>query len=734
MGHRSRRMAHGPMQYALILLLPWCALAQPTASPRPKIGVALEGGGALGFAHIGVLQWLEEHNIPIDYIAGTSMGGLVGGLYATGMRPAEIRELISKINWNETLGGQVPFKDLSYRRKEDRRTFQNGLEFGLRGGFGLPSGLTSDKNITFLLDRETLLYSNLKSFDELPIPFRCVATDLGTGKPVVFKDGPLGDALRATMSLPAVFPPVRRNGTLYADGGLMNNLPVDVVRQMGADIVIAVNLSVSPFRTQGKQSLVSILNRSISSMITVNELRSMELADVVINADVQDYTGSDYAAWEKIISQGYKGAAQKSSLLARLGADGPGWQQYETARDSREIHSVPVPEFVEVAGVSGPLRRDIERTLEGNVGQPVDTRRLEHDIDLISGNGRFYGFSYGMVERDGRAGLLLRANEKDYAPPLVNLGFLIDGSDVGNVRFTMNARITALDFGGYRSELRTDLSLGSTWGLATEYYKPLAATSNWFIAPRVSAISSPLDLYDRGTRLAEYRIRQVGGGLDLGYAIDRFSEIRLGYDLGYLDASLRIGDPVLPTPSGRVGISSIRYNLNRLDSPIVPRSGQIVQVRAQWDDASPGSDRGFPLSEMYFGAIHRISQPGSVFLQGFAGSTFGHQDTGVPQFFLGGIHWLNAYGSNELRTDQYWLGRLGYVHELFTLPPLLGNKVYATAAYEVGKAYAAPGASRLPNDGAIGIVIETLFGPLSFGGSIGDSGHRKVYFSLGRFF
>src|SRR5271170_7710123 len=220
-------------QVALLVLLTWCANAQQPTTPRPKIGIAFEGGGALGFAHIGVLQWFEEHRIPVDFVAGTSMGGLVGGLYATGMRPAQLQELITKIDWNETIGGQIPFEASSYRRKEDRRDFQNGLEFGLKKGFNVPSGLASGQNITFLLDREVLPYSQLKSFDDLPIPFRCVASDLVSGKGHVFKDGPLGEAMRATMSIPAVFAPVRSDGSLFADGMLMDNLPVDVVKAMG---------------------------------------------------------------------------------------------------------------------------------------------------------------------------------------------------------------------------------------------------------------------------------------------------------------------------------------------------------------------------------------------------------------------------------------------------------------------------------------------------------------------
>ena len=731
--HRKPKFA-SPIQLLLaFLLLAAGAYAQQPAAPRPKIGVAFEGGGALGFAHIGVLQWFEEHKIPIDYIAGTSMGGLIGGLYATGLDPAELRTLMAQIDWKETIAGQIPFESSSYRRKEDRRAFQNGFEFGLRNGFNLPGGLSSGQNITFLLDREVLPYSQLKSFDQLPIPFRCVATDLVSGKSFIFKDGPLGEALRATMSIPAVFAPVQRDGSLFADGMLMNNLPVDVVKAMGADIVIAVFLNSAPFHPQASQSMFAVMERSLSVMVATNEIRSLETADLVIAATLEDYTSGDYSAWEKIISRGYEAAARKSSVLARLSVDQPNWLDYLAVRESRRIHSVPTPEFIKVTGVDGRLSQDIEHALADNVGKPVDTKRLEQDINLILGIGRFNGFSYRMMDMDGRKGLLFRANEKGHAPPLLNVGFLIDGSDVDNVRFNMNARITALDVGGYRSEWRTDLSAGSTWGLASEYYKPLAA-SNWFIAPRISAISNPFDLYDRGTRLAEYRIRQFDGGFDVGYALDRFSQIRLGYDAGYLSASLRIGDPLLPTRAGRSGITSLRYDLNRLDSPVVPRSGQLVRLRVQWDDAYPGSHGGFPLGELSLATIHRISRPGSVFLQGSAGSTFGYHDTGLPQFFLGGVGRLNAFGSNELRADQYWLARLGYVHELFPLPPLLGSKVYATAVYEVGKAYGVSGASGLPTDVAAGLVIDTILGPLSVGASYGTDGHRKLYFQLGRFF
>src|SRR5437016_4831983 len=158
---------------------------------RPKIGVALEGGGALGLAHIGILEWFEDHHIPIDYIAGTSMGGLVGGLYATGKSPKELQDIVEQQQWDIIIGGKTPYEDLSYRRKEDAHDYATFIQLGLKKGLYLPAGLNAGHQINLLIDRETLPYANLKSFDDLPIPYRCVATDLVSGKEVVFKDGSL---------------------------------------------------------------------------------------------------------------------------------------------------------------------------------------------------------------------------------------------------------------------------------------------------------------------------------------------------------------------------------------------------------------------------------------------------------------------------------------------------------------------------------------------------------------
>jgi NTE family protein len=560
-----------------------------------------------------------------------------------------------------------------------------------------------------------------------------VATDLASGKEVVFQDGPLGEALRATMSVPAVFSPVRSGDKLYADGMLTNNLPVDVVKKMGADVVIAVYLNPSAFEADKSQNLFSVMNRGVGLMVAANEIRSLEAADLVVSVDLAGYTSADFTQGEKIMPKGYEAAARKATMLDRLSLNEADWQQYIAAREARRVRSVPTPDVVQVTGISPSLAPDVEKAFENNAGKPIDTKRLERDANLILGVGRFNGFSYHLADQDGRNALVVRGTEKDYAPPLLNFGFLVDGSDLDNVKFTTDLRITALDVGGFGSEWRTDISAGSNWGLSSEYYRPLGK-SKWFAAPRASATSDPFDLYDRRTLLGEYRIRQIDGGFDIGYAIDRFSEFRAGYEGGYLKAALRIGDPLLAQPSGAFGITSIKYELDRLDNPIIPRSGERLLVRAQWDNMAPGASGGFPLAEVTAAVARKVSERGSVLAQVDGGSTFGYHGTGLPQFFLGGAGRLNAYGTNELRMDQYIYGRLGYIHQLFRLPPFIGNRVYATGDFEVAKAYDAPGASRLPTDGSLGIVLDTLFGPLSVGASYGDTGHYQVYFLLGRFF
>ena len=719
-----------------LLFLPVVASAQPgpsLQSNRPTIGIALEGGGAKGLAHIGVLQWFEEHHIPVDYIAGTSMGGLIAGLYATGRRPAEIQQIVSQLNWSEVLTGQTPYRERSFRRKEDLRAYPNDLELGLRDGVSVPGGLSTGQSVSLLIDRYVLPYSYSMSFDDLPIPFRCVATDLVSGKAEVFSSGSIATALRATMSIPGVFTPVKAQNKIYADGGLLNNLPTDVVKTMGPDIVIGVHLSVGPNDPRKLRTMFQIAGGSTGVMIDANVLRGMELADLLLTIDVAGFGTLDFSRADAIIPKGREAAQAKAGMLERFSLNEDDWTRHLAARESRRATTSQVAAFIEVEGANKAVAGDIERKLAFHAGQPIDTARLENNLTQLVGIGRYGSLTYALTKRNQETGLLITAVEKDYAPPSLKPGFAVDGADPDDVGFTLASRLTFLDLGGYRSELRTDIAFGSKYQLDLEYYHPVTPLSRWFIAPQISVARTPLNLYSGDNLLADYRLNTAGGGLDIGYGFDRFSELRVGYRAGYLDATRRIGSTLLPSVSGRTGSTQIRFALDHLDNPVIPRRGVAMLSGFQWVDARPGADSGFPSAESTISAFLPVSQSDSVYGIAAGGSTFSHRQTGIPPFSLGGPARLAAYGLNEFLINQYFYFRLGYLHRIAELPPFLGTGVYLNGHYEVAKPYGSL-SSQLPNDGVLGVIAQTLLGPVMIGGSVGDRGHRKWFFQLGRVF
>jgi len=331
--------------------------------------------------------------------------------------------------------------------------------------------------------------------------------------------------------------------------------------------------------------------------------------------------------------------------------------------------------------------------------------------------------------------LLVTVHEKTYAPPTLQIASEVDGTEPLDVTFTLASRLTFMDVAGYRSEWRNDILFGNTYGIASELYKPLTATSKWFVAPHASLDSTQFKVFQRADPVAIYRLGTATIGADIGYGFDRFSELRVGYEVGNLDARVRLGQSVFPSVSGRTGASKLHLLTDRTDDPVVPRRGYTLETTFRWFDTSPGAPEGFPTMEARLQYFQPITRPASLFFAAEGGTTFGTRDSGpVPQFFLGGPLRLSAYGTNELFGNQYYLLRAGYLHDLFTLPPFLGKKIYAIASYEAGKMYGFPLQTAFPNDVAAGVLAETAFGPLVIGASYGDSGHRKWYFQLGRVF
>jgi NTE family protein len=709
--------------------------ANPANKGRPAIGVALEGGGALGQAHIGVLKWFEEHHIPVDYLAGTSMGGLVAGLYATGKSADELSAIVKTADWPLLLGGGTPYQDLSFRRKEDARDIPNAIQIGLKNGVSLPPGLNSGHQVNLLIDRETLPYSTIKSFDDLPIPFRCVSTEIVSGKAYVFQSGSLSDAMRATMSIPGVFAPVRRGNQIFVDGGMVDNLPTDVVRKMGADVVIAVHLQISPASAKEIQSAFSILGRSVGLVIAETEIRGMGEADLIVKANVEKFDSTDYEKSGELIQVGYNAAEEKAQVLKAYSLDDQAWAEYLRHIQSRIRTRIGIPQFVKIEGVEGEAALNMQRLFATAIGKPIDDKTLDRLLTRLTGVGRYDSVTYGMIREDDTDGLVVRVHEKSYAPPVVRPTLIVDGTQTDDPTFTLGARLTFMDVAGYGSEWRTDVLVGQTYGVSSELYRPFQPLGRWFFAPFASTSQSTFLIYGKSDPKSDYRIDRVLGGLDLGYAFNRYSELRVGYGAGYDDYMLRLGAPDLGTYSGRVGAFHLRYTLDHTDEAVIPTHGYYFRSNFNYYDSFPGATEAFPSLQATAQYFQPILHRDSIFLIAEGGSTFGFRNTGIPQFFLGGVGRLSAYGLNELFGNQYFTGRAGYLRKVFTLPPFVGKQVYLIGYAELGKMYGDPfPVPRLSVDGAAGLLAETSFGPVFVGGSVGDSGHQKWFFQLGRVF
>ena len=737
---KTVRTTRSAILAGLVLLFVVTGSAQQPATPkaRPKLGLALQGGGALGLAHVGVITWMEEHHIPVDYVAGTSMGGLVGGVYATGRNATELRQVVNGIKWDEVMAGQTPFVDLSFRRKEDARDYPNSLEFGLRKGLQFPAGFNSGQQVSLILDQVSLPYSQIKSFNDLPIPFACVATDLVSGKAKVFRSGPLSVALRSTMSLPGIFSPVREDGAIYADGGLLENLPVAVAKKMGADLVLGVHLAEETLKPDANLSSFGVLGQSISVMISANELQSMEMADILLAVPVQKWGALSFGDADAIIKAGYDAAQAKSKVLLTLAVDDATWNAYIAERNSRRITTLPVPAFIDVQGVNTNLSEKVELLMANDVGKPIDYDQLDAQIMRLKGTGRFSVLNYQLTDQNGKQGLLIKTEENVYGPPVVRPLILVDGSSLTNVTFNLGARVTWYDIGGFRSEWRNDITLFSDYGLTSEYYHPFNPTTHWFIAPKGLVYSTPFYFYNNNQLISTYRRGFAGGGLDVGYLFGTTGELRVGYEGGWQNFTREVGNPnELPNFSGTYGDAKIQFRMDRLDNAVIPRKGQALDTYFLWSNANPLATNQYPVAEIASRNFFKLNEPSSVFLSAFAGTTFDYE-TGFPQFSLGGSQRLVAYGTNELLMDKYFLFQLGYLRQMATLPPLLGGGVYVIGIYEAAQVYGqrtmVNKASGFPTDGAVGLIVNTIFGPVEAAYAYGDTGHRKFFFRIGRLF
>lgn len=497
------------------------AIAQPAedVSDRPRVGLVLGGGGARGAAHIGVLRELERRRIPIDAIAGTSMGAIVGGLYASGMTADELEALVISIDWADAFVDNPRRQDLSYRRKQDDAAYPANLELGLTDGEVLvPKGLIQGQKLQLILREELLHVSHVTNFDDLPIPFRAVASDIATGEPYVMSSGDLALATRASMSAPGVFSPVVVDGRTLVDGGLVGNVPVDVIQDMGVDIIIAIDVEFPLYKPEELQSALAITEQMLTILIrkeTMRQLSGLNEGDVLIRPKLGEYASTNFDDIVDVIGPGEAAAAEAAGKLAGLSLSDSDYRSFIAGR--RGVS--PMPETIDFVRVidDGPLSSDVLAVrLKTKAGDPVDTDLLAADLDRLYGLHYYQHVGYRLIEEDGKTGVEFQTVSKSWGPNFLKFGLSLEDDFEGSTAFNVAARLTATGLNRLGAEWRNDVQLGTNPRFDSEFYQPLGFDARYFVAPRVKVEQNNFNGFSGVDTVARYRVSEFEGGLDLG--------------------------------------------------------------------------------------------------------------------------------------------------------------------------------------------------------------------------
>jgi NTE family protein len=721
------------------LAIPATAVASPPPGPtdRPRIGLALGGGGALGLSEIGVLEWFEDHHVPVDMMAGTSMGCMIAALYSTGKSTDQLKVVMDDSVFNSVFTFGSAYKTRNFRRREESRELPNAITVGLKHGVSLRNSVLTDQGLTAFLDRQFLRYDNRVDFNTLPIPLRCVSTDLTDARAVTFARGSIPDAIRASVSLPAVFRPVELNGHALVDGGVLDNLPTRTVHNMEADVVLAVSLPISPLGKGDLGSIFGVLQRSFSVAIEGSEREARKLADVVIVPDINGFSVADYLKGTDLAKRGYEAAEQHKHELLKYAVTDAQWQRYLATRISKQ-RGAPRPLLrVRVRAPNDNVTHAVEHLFQPLVGQPIDTKVIEARLDQVRSNGH-YDADYNVVY-DKASGPTVNVNivQKKNGPPFVLVGTNIlaeTGNDI--TRGTLEAIFLDQDFGGYGSELRGNIKVGFYTQLDAEYYRHLysfdANPGGIFIAPHGGILREPYYVYQNQHRLSRRQLQTLGGGVDLGWSDQRIRELRLGWEANSIRWQTQVGSDFTPEIVGSMQRARIRFAYDNQDRALIPQYGlrAITEFGYLYNaTSSPNA----PQFTSQFNYSHQIGK--NLFVFAAEGGTLFNRNVAQPfRFTLGGPLRLTASAIDEYRGTDYFLVEPAFLRRIAKLPDPLGQSIYFGAAYEAGQMRAPDARTITRQDLYFGIIAETPLGVITLAPAFGDDGHRKFVFTLGKLF
>jgi NTE family protein len=716
---------------AVALLLAACAMqlyAQVQSSTRPRVGVAFSGGGALGLAHIGVLRYFEEHRIPIDEVAGTSMGGLVGGLYSAGMDSKQILALVHQIDFDTLLNPSPKFSDQPIVEKQKwNRTFGD-LTVTFGKGFSVPSGLNSGEPVSLLLNRATLPYSDLRSFDELPTPFRCVATDLIAGKDVILNQGSLALAMRATMSIPGIFAPVKLGGMVLVDGGVIHNIPVEVAREMGAQKVIAVAFKFPTVSPDDLKTLPDILRRTAGVESVQNERASLAGADLVILIDLPRLSTTSYKNAEEIIAGGYKAAQEHAADLEPFEVSAEEWKTYLQYRGDRMRTVEREGRVVAVASSQESFQQKAQAELQRRFdGRIVPEHELQDVINGMVISTAIPGASYEWQQEPGKpAGYRVDFTPRSSDEILVRPSVSYAGSAGEPDRASLRLSYSVVFQNAYKSRIVSAMDIGYDPGLTTEYYRPFAGTS-YFIAPGIVVQRLHVNSYTGPVRFAATRDR-AGGSFYAGVGTWRDAQFSLGFQAGYDAYSSAPAVDGVKAVSGGYASPEVRWILNTQDSGGLPSRGTRLEGSAGYSFRNVS----YPYIENEFSTLHSLGRLATVFAMNQFDTSLGRKLDYFEQFTAGGMSQLAAYRYQEFHANTVAIASGGFIfRDRATRHPLLTPGFGAW--YEVGALDFGSAGWQTHQSTSTGIFLPVPLGAAGVALSFDENGKARFRVLIGKF-
>lgn len=709
----------------------------------PCVGLVLGGGGARGAAHIGVIEVLEREHIPICRVAGTSMGSIVGGLYAAGYAPDEMSRIIAALDWSDLFSDDPARVEMPMRRKDADYRYLLNFEIGYKNGRIItPVGVVQGQKLLLLLRRLLIATWNVQDFDDLPIPFRAVATDIVAGKPVVFGKGDLPLAIRSSMSVPGAFAPTAVDGKLLVDGGIMDNVPIGVVRQMGAQRLIVVDVG-SPLAEESQLSNpVALLNQMVGALMaekTERQLATLTAADILIQPKLGKLGAGEFNRGREAIDIGRAAAEAAVPQLRELSVSTEEWSDYQSRHRQRTFDPALVA-FLQVDDSHTQTAEYVRQQLADDVGKPLDADKLEKQLGAIYGRGNYQQIDYHITQEGADQGLLIVPTDKQWGPIYGRFGFQLNDDFSGRSEYLVSAEITAANLNRLGAEWRNTLWAGRIGGIRSEFYQPMGHGAAASVMPFAVLRNEDLPVYadDGDTQLAEYRVKRRNLGVEAAWSSSSYWRVLATIERGRDQGDLRIGSPTdFPNATSEFAVVKGGLDWDSLDDAQFPTRGSHVEFTYEMYRGFLGGNVSGDVARLTADWVPDLDLGGGRyhFLLGTRmASAIDDANFIESQSFLGGFLNLSGFGERALFGNQSAFGRIVAYRRTGKQDALFSTPFYLGASLEAGNTWHNKSDVRLDSllyGGSIFAGLKTPLGPVFLGYGYAQGGHGAVYLTFG---